>query len=543
VVDGKRSALPEDFEESDVDLLAQIAEEANEPLLQARLADLVWLLKRPRSYRHALLAIDAYRQTPLDLETWTRGGEDCWKRAISLCRTLRGGVGERIREIEAAVLLAFDTTNEEGGFFCFWLAQLMLRNGLGKEQQPVIAAKLECLGRTFDSLGELHRAREYFAASAKWYLRGNNATKATEMKVCVAEGWAKEAKGRISSDRPSHLVATDFYEKAIQVYRTIPKSARPIYRVEERIAELLRCMSEAGEKAVDEMKAITHPGIDITEIVDSARNAVRGKTVTDALYALSNIHPGFRVQELQDETERGLREFPLQALFSSTHISHDGRVIAKQLGMGFGDEEFKETLRAGMVRNFGMDLRLVVQGLILPALGVVVLEHRIPEGEFIALAARSPIVPIGRARLFGRALFAGYDGDFAVALHLLVPQIEQMVRSHLKAAGVRTTNLDLKGIENENSLSTLMDLPEVGQLFGEDIAFEIKALFCDPLGPNLRNELAHGLLDDDHCESIYSVYAWWLGLKLVFNNFWNALRNGVEPESEGEEPELDEKIS
>jgi len=67
-----------------------------------------------------------------------------------------------------------------------------------------------------------------------------------------------------------------------------------------------------------------------------------------------------------------------------------------------------------------------------------------------------------------------------------------------------------------------MDLPESEMIFGEDLSFEIKALFCDAFGPNLRNELAHGLLDDKACQTIYSIYAWWLGLKLVFVTFWNA---------------------
>jgi hypothetical protein len=56
------------------------------------------------------------------------------------------------------------------------------------------------------------------------------------------------------------------------------------------------------------------------------------------------------------------------------------------------------------------------------------------------------------------------------------------------------------------------------------LSFEIKALFCDALGPNLRNELAHGLLDDDSFQSIHAIYAWWMGLRLVFNTFWNASR-------------------
>ena len=206
--------------------------------------------------------------------------------------------------------------------------------------------------------------------------------------------------------------------------------------------------------------------------------------------------------------------------------------------MGSGDEEYQAIIWAEMVTSFAMEVGLVVRGMIWPALEVVALEHRLREGEFILLASRSPIVSAGRARLFGKALFAGYERDFTEALHLLVPQIEHMVRSHLKAAGVKTTNLDKKGIENETGLSALMELPEVEKIFGEDIAFEIKALFCDPLGPNLRNELAHGLLDDDQSESIYSIYAWWLGLKLVFIPFWSSLRKADAPGGTGEEPEL-----
>jgi hypothetical protein len=47
------------------------------------------------------------------------------------------------------------------------------------------------------------------------------------------------------------------------------------------------------------------------------------------------------------------------------------------------------------------------------------------------------------------------------------------------------------------------------------LAFELQAVFCDSAGPNLRNALAHGLLDDDDMFSVASVYAWWLTLRLI----------------------------
>ena len=248
-------------------------------------------------------------------------------------------------------------------------------------------------------------------------------------------------------------------------------------------------------------------------------------------------------RELRENTIEQIRNYPIQFLFSGQLMSRDGRVIARRPGMAPSStlsdkgeaDEGEETIRAKMIENYCLHVNLVVLGCILPAQEVLLLEHRLREADFVNLARHSPIVPIGRERLFGKALFAGYDRDFVTSLHILVPQIEHMVRYHLKQAGVQTTNLDSDGIENEIGLSSLMELPQTEEIFGEDLSFEIKALFCGPFGPNLRNELAHGLLDDTACYSSGAIYAWWFGLKLVLNTFWNALDNDAEQSEQGEE--------
>jgi len=178
-----------------------------------------------------------------------------------------------------------------------------------------------------------------------------------------------------------------------------------------------------------------------------------------------------------------------------------------------------------MVAEYTMEINLVVQGQIWPAFEAIQQEHRIKEMDFYSVVKQSPVVPEGRERLITKALFSGYDNDFVTALHLLIPQIEHLVRFHLKQAGVITSNIDKNGIETENGLTSLMENPEVKTIFGEDLAFELKALFCDAFGPNLRNELAHGLLGYEESQSVYSVYAWWLGLRIVFNTFWSARKS------------------
>ena len=535
---GQRSILPEDLSDTDVTFFAHIVDNIDDPWLKARLADLVWLVKRPREVEFALAAIDSYLSIPFDTGLWGHGLLECWKRAICLIRQLGAGAGDRLVKVEVSLLEKFQTATSTDGFLCLKLSNLFKENDLGKKHALEIARKLESIALESNSGIRLDIAREYFRASSVWFKTAKEDAKSIEMKVAEAENWVTQATNRISSAEPSHMVAASCYEQAIQVYRTVPRAMRSEYHVDERIADLQQRLNEAGQKSLDEMGVISTPVTDISELVKNVRDAVRGKTLPEALRTFANLPCSVKTEELRESAIERLNAFPLQAFISATVMNHDGRVIAKRPGMStnatLSDNdntcENEMVIHSTMVQDYSYHVGLAVQGYIRPAHDILLLEHRIRETDFITLASQSPIVPVGRETLFGKALFAGYDHDFITALHLLVPQIEHMVRFHLKQAQVKTTNLDSNGIETENSLNTLMELSETQEIFGENLCFEIKALFCDPFGANLRNELAHGLLGDDECQSDYAIYAWWLGMKLVFNTFWNHLHNYAENE-------------
>lgn len=529
----RRSVIPDDLHDADILFFAEIVDVIDADWLKARLSDLVWLKGKPRNTAFALKAIDAYRSLPLETDTWIHGGRDCWSRAISLARMLKGGAGDRLEQMEATIVVAFNAVTRAGGFLGLWLADLLKSNGLGRSHRVDVAMKLEALAHEFDGEGDLHRAREYFSAAADWHKAIPDEVKAAEMTVAVAEGWVKEAIARSASESPSHMVASSFYENAIQVYRTIPRAERATHWVDERVSELRARLNESGERSLGEMGLLRTPGVDITEIVENARRSVSGKSAHEALLAFANLHRGANVEELRSSVLERMRQYPLQSLFAATVISRDGRVIAKCPAMSLGGELTEDdemAIRAEMARDYGILVSIVVRGDVWPALEVLLLEHRLREADFVDLARQSPIVPKERAGLFGKALFAGYERDFVSALHLLIPQMEHLVRVHLKQAGAKTTNLDKDGIQNENGMSTLMDLPEAEQVFGKDLSFELKSLLCDAFGPNLRNELAHGLLDEDGCHTAYAIYAWWLALRLTFNTWWNAARRREAPE-------------
>ncbi len=516
---GMRSIVADDFADAEICFFNEIIDSISRPLLRGRLADLVWVRNKSFGVKNALDAIDNYRQLPLDVDTWFTDGEQCWQRAIDLSRMIRGTAGDRLDKMETSIIEALKSATVEDKFFSYRLAHTLKSNGLGRSEATTVAEKLESLAGEFGKAGDFHASESFYNASADWYRRTGDSDKAIDMTVAQAEAFVDEASARLSSGSPSYGVAASFVEDAIQVYRTIPRDQRHRHQVDQRLRDLRLRLSDYGKRASDEMATVSGDEIDVSDSIEWARGAVSGKSVEEALATFANLH---------HVSATKLRKSAIESLSNRALIppkvvtTYDGRVSIKTPGLSgtTPSEEDELEIRAEMSRfHYGPQVSVAVQAMILPALNVLTLEHRLREIDFIELARRSPIVPIGREVLFGKALAQGFNLDFATSLHLLTPQIENMVRFHLKAAQVSTTHLDQDGIETENGLSALVDIPQTTAIFGEDLTFEIKVLFCDQLGSNLRNNVAHGLLNDQQVHSIDAIYAWWLGFKIVFNTF------------------------
>lgn len=268
------------------------------------------------------------------------------------------------------------------------------------------------------------------------------------------------------------------------------------------------------------MVTISSDAIDLSEVAEASKAFVRGKKLWDALHALTNVFEAADIKTRRERAEKSFRDSPIQAMVDQTHMSPDGRVVAIRPGISLRDANAPENaiaLQAEMVKGYAFDITVGIRAQIYPALEAVRLEHRIRLDDIVELTRQSPIVPPRRHRLIAKAIFYGFDGDHEAALHFVIPQIEHLVRWQLNRIGVKTTTLNKLGVETENGLSTIAGLAELDSVFGKELAFEIRSLFCDPFGPNLRNEMAHGLLDSSDCASEHSVYAWWFLLRLVLS--------------------------
>lgn len=514
----KRSALPEDFTTVELVFFEDILNDVDEPWLRARLADLLWLCRTPKIPDHAMIAIASYTSHAIDPDTWHRDIKDCWGRAARLAMKI--GAFEKLNEIKNNLFSAFVIEYPSSKFMSLWLANILNRLNIDHDFREDIAPKLFQIGDDQKHTGDFNAARSYFDLAAKKYQQCGDEKGWLESLVAIADCSEQEADSRSTG---SNMVANTFYENAIQAYRRIPAKHRGTYDVEDKIQSIRTKIADTGKASLDEMGLVKTPGIDISDMAESSIAHVSGKqSLEKALMYFTGLYSGPEIDKLASSAQESMQKSPLSSLFGSSHMSSDGRVVAKtppsNLGAGADDPANQAVLHRQIQQQFAIETQLVVEGQILPALRQLLMEYRVTKEFLEASCQYSPSVPQDRKHLLGYALWLGFEYDFGNAIHLLCPQFEHIVRIQLKYAGAHTSNIDREGIENENGLSTLMDLPEARQLFGDNLAFEIKSVFTDALGFNLRNEVAHGLLDDKSSSSISSVYAWWMILRIVIRS-------------------------
>ncbi|MBQ1028933.1 DUF4209 domain-containing protein [Micromonospora sp. C97] len=524
-----RSVAPSDLEDADLQLLARLVPLIEAPALRARVADIAWTYGNRGERELLATAVESYRAHPLDHGTWYHLGRDSWRRALEL--SLRCGMpGRPAVEAIAADLVGFLRVEDAGaGFMLTEVAALLaLIRPTARTHAREVADRFVVVAADVSGNHRLQRA--YERAAADWFMRSGETELAHACVHRVALAYVEEAAERLREDRGALTVGV-FLEKAVATLRGIPRAYRAAHGLDALLAQLREQLRDARELTLEQMVRIQSDPIDIARYIEQTQRAVTGKSRFEALVTLAGFLPISDPAALMADGRSQLQG-SLSRLFGSSTFSADARKVATRNGSGTetitDDEVF-----AHVVRSFTWRIGLLTQAVIHPALEMLLLEHRFDLAFLAEICTDSPLVPPEREYLWARGLWHGLSGDFPSAIALLVPQVEQLLRHHFKTHGVFTLFVDDHGIESEKSISALLEMPDAERLLGAGWTLELRALLCEQLGPNLRNELAHGLLTDAQAWGTAAVYAWWLCLRLVLLPY---LHTGTGPPPERADP-------
>lgn len=100
-----------------------------------------------------------------------------------------------------------------------------------------------------------------------------------------------------------------------------------------------------------------------------------------------------------------------------------------------------------------------------------------------------------RHSIIEKGLMAFFDGDFVIAIHLLIPQLENAIRIIYE----QNKGLVIKGHQygfQLEALDNILKSEESKLCFTEDGAFYLKNVLTDMRSCNYRNSVCHGLMDE-----------------------------------------------
>lgn len=501
VMPDSRSAITDDFTDNQLDVLGEIVTDIPDPELKSRIADVLWI--RKRDYKVAQLAMESYLDAATvleDPENWTQCAERI-ERAFRLALML-GKKAEILGKVIKHMEVVLDKYGDKDPLF---LSQRLMSLLLEVRQgDPKKYIKLSNdIANKADSEGNFSRARSYWEIKARWHRLENDLNGEKEALINAAETYVKEA-----ATANSNLIAASHQQHAIEAYRRIGSN-------KEKIEELHKTLIKYQEKSLNEMGTFSVEGKDLSDVIEESINKVKGKALYDAIFELVLMVPSPRVQEVRKQVEETAEKYPLQFLVSAVVVNENGKVIGRHSNMLSDDpDEVEKAIKEHMYKQAAFHHHIYTQSLIEPVRRQINLEHNTRVYDFIRITSNNPFVPKGREYLYAQGLKAGMDGNYVVAMHLLIPQVEHSIRYILSQMGQITSGIDSIGIQDERSLNTTLYLPKLVELIDENIVFDLQGLLVERFGSSLRNRLAHGLMSYNSFYAVKVPYLWCLILKL-----------------------------
>jgi len=507
VIGNSRSGLPEDLDEAEQEFLFEIMPDIKDAELQARIADVLWLLKYPPrlAYKNVGLAINAYIESGNKLlnPTYWYAAKDRYERAFQLARSLGPQQADNYNKTHTQVEQIIDRyEGKDEEIPCSSFINLLIEysnKDLSKYIRLTEANALDAEAQGFNDI-----AQQYWELNAKLHQRAKDkeATEAAFRKAAyqdIAKG-IKAAQG----DLPQFMLAASHLEQGILALRQHGETKE---KVDELHKLLLKYQSEGMSQTLEIKQEV-----DVTSEIHQRKALVSNKDFPDAILTLVRMCYLPKKQKIREQVESLNEKSTFRKLFPMQFFNRKGKTVGRSKYSVEGTQEYEEALAQQMNEQVAWNGSFEAN-LLASAIHQISIEHNIRLSDFDFIVKNNGFIPPGREKIFAAGFFAGMNHDFLTASHILIPQVENSFRYLLEQRGEITSSFDSTRIQKEKSLEETLKHSVIQDLFREDLLFVIRAVFSEGGngGLNLRNELAHGLLEfDDFDRNPKFVYAWLL---------------------------------
>lgn len=504
------------FKEDSVQYFKERAQTTKNLALKARYADFVWEFSKEPKF--AEMAADSYFQM-IDFnygKEWMFKVIDALERCKNLAKmkVVDHGWNQKIKAKSFEIIDSLLKADKPR--FCLEMIEIL--NDLPKEtlteseQQKLIDTSEHC-AESYLKAKDFHLQRSFQALSEQLLKTAGRVEESKQKKYQSAQSYLDEAA--VHEKAGSNLVASHFIEEALKVYQQLGDK--------EKIQALKARMIQTNRDSAKEFHTISTEiqikGEGIRKLTDPFINAPSLDAAITLLAFFAPLYPDY--DEMVRQTEESKKKHPLQFFVSHRVIGREGHLVRSD-GDSFQNQLIQQTMIGINVGS--IFLEALVERLIK--------EKSLDVQSIVKYLQQFDIFDADNIGLIQRGLDRHFNGDYISSIHILVPQIESLIRRLLSKSGVDVVSFERGKTNTQDTiLSVLIEKDETKKLLGKSLRWYIKLALVEKLGLNMRNEVAHGLITPERCSKRNSLIAIHILILLTRKEYEAKVKGIVEKQS------------
>ncbi len=452
-------------------------------IIKARICDIIWC--RKEDFTFAKSAVEAYFEL---FNLWFRDND--WLEAIDIIKRAID-ISAQTKQDESYNKCCQTVYNhiiriggKDSGFLSMTLIEIILKQRDHRDFKKIIDILDNIISINTDNPNKTEQA---FLLKCKVLNKMKKKKEITQSNLALADYFVKYGENVIEKSELDACRAQYYFEKAIKLYRdnSAPEKAEKTHK---RLVEIQKIIP----KTMGSFK-IPFNG---NKIVKNIKQNMENLSFEESIIRFTQMIDFYKKEEFKEKVIEEIKQSPISHMFTKNIINSDGQTVFSLPPLDINHLEENLSVLDMHICNKMYEFQSISGNMYIGfAMSYIKRNYDVQNESFDFIIDDNIIIPEDRKEIFRLALRMAFQGDCYGALHMLAPQIENVFRYIAKEAGALTVTLENNGTSKEKVLGSIFKLPELIDCYDNDILFLFEGLLNNPAGANIRNNIAHGIMD------------------------------------------------
>lgn len=493
MANGQRSFAIEDITDNDYKVLQTVDFNQLPLILRSLIADILWTQKK--DFMTSKIAAESYWEL---FQLWYAEGDylgtlDMIKRAVCISIQTK----QKLLYSKIYVWLNDFLLNDiidANVFFSLRIIELFAEQK-GFDVTLVLPA-LDSIISFNDE--DVYKKEQAYKLKTKCLYKLGKKEDVVRNNLSLAECYVNYAEQIVQKDIHNVLRAVSYYKEAISLYRNNGEPGLG-ERTHKRLVEI--------QKIIPRIMIPLSTELDIKDLLDNIKKNMEGLTFEESIIRLTQIIVFDSQETIRNRVIEEAKKYPLAKLFGKNLVNGHGQTIISLPPLDIQNPEKEPHLFELYMHQNEFTRQKMIGDIWIKEMLSIIRERFVIDGAMLDFLVRNnPIIPKGRERIFQNAIYMFLKGELYESMHILAPQMENLFRNIAKEVGGLTVTLENDGSSMEKVLSSIFTLPELLESYDNNILFIFKGLLNEQAGANIRNEIAHGIIEEETCYSGAYLY-------------------------------------